>query len=241
MVEPPMPKGKRHTGSTRLALDRAWTLDVPDGDAPAGGFPLLLALHGYGEDGARMAARFEAIADPPYARLFPDAPYPVLVEASAGDGPRAGASWYHYTGDQPAFLRALAFAESYLRDVVADAARCFPIDAGRIVLCGYSQGGYLAAGAAFRDRARYRALAGVACRVKTEALEHEIAAARGYPALLIHGARDKHTALDRQREAVELLVQNGVDATLHVHEGGHGFRPDLAPMIDAFARRVLGV
>jgi len=37
------------------------------------------------------------------------------------------------------------------------------------------------------------------------------------------------------------LLRHGIDATLHVHEGGHGFRGDLAPMIDAFTRRVLGV
>jgi predicted esterase len=227
----------RITGKTRVGLDRAWILDLPAIPAPAGGFPILLGLHGFGEDGPRMAARFEGIADAPYARLFPDAPFPVEVKDEAGT--RVGASWYQYTGDQPAFMRALLFAEGYLLDVLANAGRAHPIDAQRVVLCGYSQGGYLAGVAAFRDRARYRGLVGVACRVKTEALEHEIAAARGYRALLIHGARDRHTAVDRQREACEVLRTHGVDATLHVHERGHGFRSDVAPMIDGFVRKVL--
>src|SRR5436190_14361736 len=152
------------TGSTRVVLDRAWLLGLPDRAAPPGGFPLLLGLHGWGEDGGRMAARFDGLTGLPYARLFPDAPFPVEVKEDAGT--RVGASWYQYTGDQPAFMRALAFAEGYLRDVAADAARLHPIDAGRIVIAGYSQGGYLAGVAAFRDRARYRGLAGIACRIK---------------------------------------------------------------------------
>jgi phospholipase/carboxylesterase len=226
------------SGTTRVVLDRSWVLQLPDGPAPARGFPLLLGLHGWGEDGGRLAARLSALDGAPYARLFPDAPFPVEVKEAAGS--RIGATWYQYTGDQELFLRALAFAEGYLRDVVEAAARAHPIDASRIVLLGYSQGGYLAGVAAFRDRARYRGLVGVACRIKTEALPTDIAAAPGYPALLIHGARDEHTALERQREAVDELVRHGVDATLHVHEGGHGFRSDLAPLIDAFTRRVLG-
>jgi predicted esterase len=242
------------SGSTRVALDRSWQIHIPAGQAPSHGFPLLLGLHGFGEDGGRLAARLASLDGAPYARLFPDAPFPVEVREAAGSGApnpseakgrggrsRIGASWYQYTGDQELFLKALAFAEAYLRDVVADAGRAHPIDASRIVLLGYSQGGYLAGVAAFRDRARYRGLVGVACRIKTEALAAELAAARGYPALLIHGARDEHTAADRQREAHAELVRHGVDVTLHVHEGGHGFRSDLAPLIDAFTRRVLGV
>lgn len=224
-------------GCTRVSFERGYRIDLPEGPAPPDGFPILLGLHGFGEDCARLAARLPLGATP-YARLLPDAPYPVLMHE---EPPRVGGTWYHYTGDQPAFLEALAFAERYLRDVVSGAARLHPIDPDRIALLGYSQGGYLAGVAAFRDRSRYRGLVAVACRVKTESLAAELAAARGYPVLLIHGARDQHTAVGRQREAADELVRHGVDATLHVHEGGHGFRSDFAPMIDAFTRRVLGV
>jgi predicted esterase len=175
----------------------------------------------------------------PYARLFPDAPFPVEIREEAGS--RIGAAWYQYTGDQPEFLRALAFAEAYLRGVLESAAASHPLDPGRTVLLGYSQGGYLAGVAALRDRDRYRGLAGIACRIKTEALEHELLRAAGYPVLLIHGARDAHTSVDRQSTAHAELVRSGVDAKLHVHPGGHGFKAEFAPLVDAFVRRVLRV
>jgi phospholipase/carboxylesterase len=232
-----MTQPSKFTGVTRVTLERAFTLHLPASPPPPAGFPLLVALHGYGETGDILSRRLEEPADAPYARLFPDAPFPVEVREPAGT--RVGASWYQYTGDQPAFLAALEFAEAYLRDVVATAVGDRPVDPGRTVLLGYSQGGYLAGVAAFRNRTRYRGLVGVACRIKTESLEGEIAGARAYPVLLIHGARDRHTPVERQRDAHDVLRRAGVDATLHVHEAGHGFRPDLAPLIDAFVRRVL--
>jgi phospholipase/carboxylesterase len=223
------------SGTTSVTLRRPFLLRLPDAEAPAGGFPVLLGLHGFGEDGGAMEERLAALEGAPYARLFPDAPFPVEIREEAGS--RIGSAWYQYTGDQPAFMRALEFAEGYLRSVLEEAARAHPIDPRRVVILGYSQGGYLASVAAFRDRARYRGLVAVACRIKTEALDQEIGAARGYPVLVVHGERDRHTPADRQREAVAVLMEHGVSATLHVHEGGHRFRTELVPSIDEFVRR----
>ena len=41
----------RHTAALTLAVDLPYLLHVPDGDAPAGGWPLVLFLHGSGERG----------------------------------------------------------------------------------------------------------------------------------------------------------------------------------------------
>jgi predicted esterase len=248
MVEPWSRRGKRRVflrtdgpnlrGATQVTLSREYTLTLPAGAPPAGRWPVLLGLHGFGESGERLAARLAGLEGAPYARLYPDGPFP--IEMREPEGSRIGATWYQYTGDQEAFLRALAFAEGYLRDLLTAVARKHPVDPGRVVLLGYSQGGYLAGVAAFRDRDRYRGLVGIACRIKTEALERELASARGYPVLLIHGARDQHTAADRQKEAHEELLRHGVESELHVHDGGHGLRTETVPMIDAFVRKALG-
>jgi predicted esterase len=226
-------------GTTPIAWRAAFRLRIPAFPAPAAGHPVLLGLHGYGDDAARLDDRLSALDGAPYARLYLDAPFPVSVEA--GDEKRIGRSWYAYDGDQERFLDALAFAEGYLRDALGSAAQAAPIDPTRVVLLGYSQGGYLAGVAALRDRARYRGLVCVAGRVKTEALAAELPRARGYPALLVHGARDAHTALDRQREAADVLLRHGVAVELATHDGGHGLPGAIVPRIDAFVRRVLGL
>lgn len=235
----PISRPPAATGALAVTWSAGYRLRLPDGPPPSGGHPVLFGLHGFGDDAGLLDDRLAGLDGAPYARLFADGPFPVESKDAAGRA-RIGRSWYQYDGDQPRFMAALAFAEGYLRDVLATAAAAAPIDPTRVVLLGYSQGGYLAGVAAFRDRARYRGLVGIACRVKTEALAAELRDAQGYPALLLHGERDAHTPLERQREASDVLRAHGVAVDLRVHDGGHGVRRDAAPAIDAFARRVLG-
>jgi predicted esterase len=236
--ESPRPSPLR--GETPFRTVAGFLLRTPAGPPPKAGYPWLAALHGFGESAARFDALLAPLDGAPYARLVPDAPYPVEVDDAAGKR-RIGRAWYQYDGDQARFLTALATAETYLDDVFAAAGRVAPLDPTRGVLLGYSQGGYLAGVAAFRRRARYRALVGVACRVKTEVLAAELAAAAGYPVLLVHGRRDAHTALAAQEAAHAALVAAGIEARLVVHEGGHGLKRESWPEIDAFVRAALAL
>jgi hypothetical protein len=67
------------------------------------------------------------------------------------------------------------------------------------------------------------------------------ATAQGYPVLALHGERDRATPLEPQRRSLEELRAAGLSVELRTHPGGHGFRSELLPAIDAFARRVLGL
>ncbi len=228
------------TGSVPVELSAGFRLRTPPGAPPARGFPCLILLHGFGENGALFDERLSALDDAPYARLFPDGPFPVDSKDASGRS-RIGRSWYQYDGDQARFLQALAFAERHLEAVFAEAARLSPLDPTRVVLLGYSQGGYLAGVAALRDRTRYRGLVGVACRIKTEALGAELGQAAGYPVLLVHGRKDEHTPLAAEEVAHAALLQAGVRSRLVVHDGGHGVKRETVPVVDAFVREVLGI
>jgi phospholipase/carboxylesterase len=210
---------------------------LPPLPAPAAGHPLLLALHGFGEDAARFSSRLAPLAGGPYALLVPDAPFP--VELRDEEGARIGRAWYQYDGDAATFERALRWGAVHLEELLREASRAFPLDPRRVVLLGYSQGGYLGAVTALRDRARYRGLVAIATRVKSEILGDELQSARGYPVLALHGERDRSTPLEPQRRSLETLSAAGLDVALEVHPGGHGFRSELLPRIDSFVRQVL--
>ncbi|MBL8898314.1 MAG: dienelactone hydrolase family protein [Planctomycetes bacterium] len=218
-----------------------WSADyrvaLPACAAPAAGHPLLLALHGFGEDAARFAARLAPLAGGPYALLVPDAPFP--VELREEEGARIGRAWYQYDGDAATFERALRWGAQHLLDLLAEASRAFPLDPRRVALLGYSQGGYLGAVTALRDRERYRGLVAIATRVKSEILTEELRSARGYPVLALHGERDRATPLEPQLRSLEVLRDAGLAVEVEVHPGGHGFRSELLPHIDSFVRRVL--
>ncbi|MBK9383309.1 MAG: dienelactone hydrolase family protein [Planctomycetes bacterium] len=212
---------------------------LPTSPAPSAGHPLLLALHGFGEDAARFSARLAPLVGGPYALLVPDAPFPVEIREE--EGARIGRAWYQYDGDAATFERALRWGAAHLEQLLREASRAFPLDPCRVVLLGYSQGGYLGSVTALRDRARYLGLVAISTRVKSEILAEELRSARGYPVLALHGERDRSTPLEPQRRSLEALRASGLAVELEVHAGGHGFRSELLPRIDSFVRGVLAL
>ena len=225
-------------GEVRFSSDVRYRLALPEGSPPPGGFPVLLGLHGFGDDASRLAGRLEGLGSAPYALLLPDGPFP--VEVRAADPPRVGRSWYQYTGDQPAFLDALARAGSHLDRVLEAAGRDHALDLTRVAVLGYSQGGYLAGWYALTNAKRFRGLVAISCRIKDEVLGEHLAGARGFPVLVLHGAKDGAVKLGPQEESVARLRAAEVEITLEVHDGGHGLKRSLAPCIDAFVRECLG-
>jgi predicted esterase len=225
-------------GTVPITLESAYTLILPASDPPRGGHPLLLALHGYGDDGSRLRERLADLEPAPYALLLPDGPYPVEIRDQWP--PRLGYAWYQYTGDQTAFVAALDRTSEHLAELLTTVARTQPIDPTRIAVLGYSQGGYLAGVMALKDHARYRGLVAIACRIKVEALTAVLPHARGFEVLVLHGVADESVKLEPQQLAIATLRQHGVAVDFQTHAGGHGLRRELVPRIDAFVRRVLG-
>ncbi len=218
--------------SWRYAADVPLVVERPAGEAPASGWPFVLALHGYGDSGDRLAARLERLDALPFVRLYPSAPFDVVV--GPAEARRLGHSWYGYDGDQAAFRRSLEKAEAALLAFVDDAVARYGLDGTRGAVVGYSQGGYLGSFVALRSRARFRALVAISCRIKVEALRDEIAAAHDYPVLAVHGERDEATRVEGQARAVDELVAAGVRARLLRHAGGHGIRRDTVTEIASF-------
>lgn len=105
-----------------------YALRVPPGYDPHDpeGLPLVLACHGTGDTGARFMAEMESILDP-------DAP-PVLV--ACPDAP------------EPGVYRVSRTMTDYPLAVLADVRRRANVDADRVVLTGYSKGGYTTWGTA---------------------------------------------------------------------------------------------
>ena len=222
-------------GRLPVTWEAGWLLDLPPGDGP---HPVVLALHGYRDDGECLRARLPSLHDAPYAVLYPDGPFP--VEVREDDGGRVGYAWYQYTGDQAAFLHALEFVGAHVARLLDHVASRHPIDPRRVVALGYSQGGYAASVMALRDPGRFRGLVAMATRIKVEAID-DLAAARDLPVLVVHGERDGAIAAARQLEMVEELRRHGIAVDVQLHPGGHGLKPELSGAVDRFVRGVFRV
>lgn len=224
-------------GSVPVSWDAEWRLDLPDGDPPAGGWPVLVALHGFGDDGPGLAERLGGLSDAPYARLWPDGPFP--VEMREDDIRRIGRAWYQYDGDQERFRAALDRCAAFVLEVVDRVAAGHPIDAARAAVLGYSMGGYVAGWTGFHDRERWRGVVSLASRIKAEAID--LTGAAGQRVLVFHGAQDRFISAARAEESADLLRSGGAEVTFETWDGGHGLRPEVAPRVDAFVRDVFGI
>ena len=111
-------------------LARRYLLHVPSGTAPAAGWPLVVALHGNGGNGAGMArlTHLDDVADRArFAVAYPDG-----VDRSWADG----------RGVTDADERGIDDV-SFLDSLIADAGRRAAIDRRRLYATGISNGGFM--------------------------------------------------------------------------------------------------
>lgn len=215
------PRARIVTGTLPFSRPSRYELALPDRpvDEP---LPLLVALHGFAESGSRFRERLDALLETGWALLCPDGPFPVEVRSESP--PRIGYAWYQYTGDAARFAESLAESGAFVDRLIDEVVRDHPIDRRRIVLLGYSQGGYLAGAHALAHPDRFAGLVAIATRIKAELFSLEQLARVRFPVLAIHGENDPATPIERQRESIESLRGAGVDASLLSHPGGHGLR-----------------
>lgn len=187
-------------------------------DGPA---PLVVALHGQGESGARHRHYLRgAIPDTMHA-AFPNGFH--AHEVRKPDKPiRLGYGWYLYTGDQDAFLRSVALAEEALWRLVDALLEHTGADPSHVYLTGFSQGCYLAQMAAVRAADRVAGWIGQAGRLKHEVLADELPRVAGKPVLLQHGEDDEAIGPEAARHGADVLRDHGADVELRLYpDTGH--------------------
>lgn len=224
------------TGTLPFSRSSAFELVLPRANASGSPAPLLVALHGFAETGARFRERLAPLVETGFALLVPDGPYPVEVRTESP--PRVGYAWYQYTGDAVAFAAALREVGGFVDRLIDAAADAHPIDRAAIVLLGYSQGGYLAGAHALSHPDRFAGLVAIATRIKSELFSPQQLARVRFPVLAIHGENDPATPIARQRDSIDALRAAGVDASLVSHPGGHGLRRESVTEVAGYLRRI---
>ncbi|WP_308915124.1 alpha/beta hydrolase family esterase [Jannaschia sp. LMIT008] len=172
-------------GEDPCAVDLGtYRVAVPDGAAPAGGRSAILFLHGFGGSGngtLGMSGTVRAITDRGYAVLAPDG-----LPRTEG-GPR---SWAFLPPDQrPAARDEGAFFDQ----VVTDAADRHGVDPGRVMLAGFSAGGFMVSYLACADPSAFPAYAPVAGGFWRP---HPASCAGPVKLLHTHGFRDSTVPLE---------------------------------------------
>ena len=203
-----------------------WAPQAPRAD---GRYGLMIVLHGLGGNAKQLMQFARNIAPPGTIVAAPGAvKLPPTLENE--DVPSFGGEWsplphwwrYHREGFPLAALRHLK--------------REFPIDTNRVLLIGYSMGGYGTWGTGLRFPGEFAAIAPLAGGLsrlenlmprdaKNRRLLHN---ARGLPTWFIHGNADRVVPVRFSRTIHEDLTKAGIDHVYHeVEQGPHILMPFL--------------
>jgi phospholipase/carboxylesterase len=192
----------------------------PPGPGP---HPAILALHGWGASAVDLVTLAPWIAGGRLLVLCPQGPLAVPLPNGRGFG------WFPLTGGrQLAAEGSIDDAVAAVRSFLARACARYPIDARRLVVLGFSQGGVLAYRLALAEPHRFAGLAALSSWLPPSLLR-TIAPDDGHRALstlVQHGGGDEVIAVARARQSVEALRELGVPVTYREYAMGHEIGPE---------------
>lgn len=196
------------------------TAHVPAGDGP---FPTVVLLHGWG------ASAHDLFGLAPYLHggnavvLCPQG----SLSFDVGGGFN-GYGWFDLSRglnvDPAEVARACVSVSTFIDDAVGR----YPVDKRRLLLAGFSQGGFVAYQLALQNPARFAGLMALSSWLPADLAAH-VPATSGHATLstlVVHGTEDPMIQVERGRESRDALVKMGVPVVYHEFPMGHEISPD---------------
>lgn len=185
----------------------------PEGEGP---HPTVLALHGWGASALDLLGLAPHLAGGRFLMLCPQGPVEVPLGGPVGYG------WFPLSGGAAVDAGALGRGVDLLREFLAQARRRYPIDAGKLVVLGFSQGGVMAYTLALGEPQGFSGLVALSSWLPDRLAAQLPPVPRDRLATLVHhGAADPMIPVERGRESVEVLRRLGVPTTYREFQMGH--------------------
>jgi phospholipase/carboxylesterase len=215
-------------------MELLYTAHVPAGDGP---FPTIFMLHGWGASAHDLIGLAPILHGGRALVLCPQGP--VAIEP----GPNMiGYGWFPIAPGQPPDLTAIRMAQGLLEIFIDDACEKYPVDRTRLVLAGFSQGGFMAYQIALADPERYAGLMALSSWLPPEiadGLAPQPAHER-LQTLVVHGSKDPMVPIDRAYASRDLLLRLKVPTVFREYEMAHEIRPEaLREIVGWLEQKVL--
>jgi len=199
-------------------MDLLHTAYEPAGDGP---HPTVLALHGWGANAMDLLGLAPYLAGGRFLVLCPQGTVEVPL------GPMVGYGWFPLSMGAPPDPAAFAQGVADTRRFLDAALRRYPVDASKLVVLGFSQGGVVAYALALADPERFAGLVTLSSWLPGPLLDSLPPRSRDRLAtLVLHGSRDELIDVARGRESVESLRRLQVPVTYREFDMGHEISAD---------------
>jgi len=206
------------SGKTSFKVEVPYTL-IETGEK--GKKPLIIYLHGFGENIDLFKKRCDSLLNLKAYHLFIQGPYPIYDRSRKKNVSEWGRAWYLYDGNQGQFIKSLELASEFIQGIID---KLLPVvQVNRIGVMGYSMGGYLAGYFALTRWKHVNDLVVIGARIKTEILNESFENIQHMNIAAFHGENDDKVQSGPQANEIEMLKENGVKAELNLLNENHSF------------------
>ncbi len=205
-VRPPAARGGQR-GSADKKVGFRYEVTTPKGLNKSKAAPLVVALHGFGSSAADEKDTWrEAAASIGAILLTPQ-------------GTNQRGSSYNW-GDN------LDEIEENIMSAIDDVMDKQKIDKKKIVIAGFSQGGWLAYSLALRNPDTFCGAIPVCglCKESESAFDED--AVKNLRVCILYGSDDEDEILDSNKKAAEKFKQSGAKVSVKAYDGGHAYPSD---------------
>lgn len=206
-----------------------YVLRTPTGRDDSSELPLVVVLHGRGAD-ANDLADLAPYLGPNYRFVFPNAPKPF----EPMPGYSFGFTWFDgWPAERNSLIESRTLLLTFLDEMIAK----YPTPRGKVILCGFSQGGLMSIDVGFRTAVE---LAGIVV-MSGAVFEDDLPPfRRDLPVMVVHGTADDVIPLLAAHRTRRVLEDHGVDVDYHEFPMGHQVSEEsMAVVADFMARRLL--
>ena len=142
----------------------------------------------------------------------------------------------------PPDVAAILSSQKQLLVFLDECLQRYPIDAKKLFVLGFSQGGVMAYSLALADPRRFAALAVLSSWLPKElvaelSVDENVAS---LPTLVQHGTEDSMIEVDRARDSVQRLRDLRLPLTYREYDMGHEIRPRSLSDLSAWLEKNVG-
>ncbi len=204
-----------NSGKTTFKVEVPYRL-YENGDA--GPKPLIVYLHGFGQDNNVFEQQTKAMHQLKAYHLYIQGPYADYRGIERED--KRGYGWYLYSGKQGSFEKSLEYTSEFIQGVI-DSLIPF-IKVTRCTVIGYSMGAYQAGYFGFTRWKHTNEIIMIGGRFKVEFFKDRNWEKRKHLNILaLHGSTDEIVSGSEKMESISLAKKKGLNATYTEINSGH--------------------
>lgn len=191
-------------------IELGYTVELPDDFDTSRTYPLIVALHGFGDHMSSYVGTARSFYPAGAIGLYPETPFP--FERDDGE---LGWAWYMW--GTPEFHKATVEQSTrWVLSCIELVKQNYPVDPRKVFLYGFSQGGMMTYEVGIQYPELFRGLipAGGWLEVEIDSLNSLDSAASSLAVRALHGAYDNVVDFADGKAAVDTLAAYGVPAEI---------------------------